>query len=75
MRQISEAALAKRISRKLAHEGLILRKNRDNSRWLHDLGYYYVVNSYFNRIEHPHVDLEAWGRDLGVLADNEALAS
>lgn len=73
MRQISEAALEKRISRKLAHEGETLRKCRYNSRWFNDLGSYYVVNSYFNSITATHVDLETWGRDLEVLRENEAL--
>ena len=75
MRQISETALEKRISRKLAHDGLALRKCRSLT-WLEvNLGSRYVLDLQRNTVVEKHVDLETLGRDLGVIRDIETLSA
>jgi hypothetical protein len=39
-----------------------------------DTGRYYTVNTRSNFLVHSDIDLEAYGRELGVLADWEELA-
>jgi hypothetical protein len=75
MRQISETALEKRISRKLAHDGLALRKSRPFTWSEANFGARYVLDIRRNMVVEKDVDLETIGRDLEVLADNETLAS
>jgi hypothetical protein len=70
---VTERALLQRINRKLAPEWQAVRKLRGDSH-VHDLGRFYGLDTYRNTIEATHIDLEAWGRELGVLAPYEALA-
>lgn len=70
---ISERALIARINRKLRHDEedhLVLKKTRGD-RALLDLGYFYLLNWHGNYINAHHVNIEALGRELGVLAEWE----
>ena len=69
---VSERALIARINRKLKPEGEKLKKLRGD-RWLNDLGQYYVVDVSYNALTHPHVSLEDFARECGVLQDWEHL--
>ena len=70
---ISERALFARINRALAKEGETLRRCRPDSRWSNELGYYYALDISRNAITSKHVDLEDWGREMGVLKPYEKL--
>lgn len=72
--EVTENAVAKRISRALAKDGEVLRKTRGERARL-DLGDYYVLNASRNYPTSTDVDLEALGRELGVLAEFETVAS
>jgi hypothetical protein len=72
--KITERALFARVKRKLAHDGLILRKCRENSQWRNDLGNYYAVDVR-NCIAGRYDDLESEGRELGVLKAHEEIAA
>jgi hypothetical protein len=72
---ISERALFERIKRRLRAEGECLRKCRQGSRCFNDLGSYYSISIAHNAVRDTHIDLEAWGRHLGVLKSNEVLAA
>jgi len=71
---VSERALLGRINRRLAKDEEVLKKCRPDSRWYHDLGAYYGVGVRTNSICYQHIDLEEFGRELGVLRPFEALA-
>lgn len=71
---VAERALAARINRALAKDLRMLRKTREDSRWHGDLGDYSVIELSRNQVADTHVDLEAFGRELGVLKDFEVLA-
>ena len=70
--KVGEAALMKRINRVLAKEGYAgqklkkARRGQDSS-----LGDYYIVDHEMNSLVERHVDLDACGRELGVLAGYE----
>ncbi len=70
---ISERALIARINRKLKPEGEKLKTLR-GERWFSDLGRYYTVDENRNAVRDTHVNLEDWGRELGVLKAWERLA-
>lgn len=76
MRTVSEQALVKRINRKLACQSPPMRMHvlSERSRWYNDMGRFYVVHLTLNRIEFPHVEIENYGRELGVLGATESLA-
>jgi hypothetical protein len=67
---VSHAAVYKRLARRLAQDGLLLRTNR-SGRWLQDLGWYYAVDYNTNTVMHTSRDLESWAREEGVLKDFE----
>jgi hypothetical protein len=69
---VSVRALVQRINRKLAQAGQALRTTRGN-RWRSNLGHYYVLNLELNYIARTRVDLEALGRELGVLSPWESV--
>lgn len=64
---VSQRALLQRINRRLAKEHEVLKTLR-GQRYEHDLGRHYAVNYATNLVTATHVDPEAWGRELGVLA-------
>jgi hypothetical protein len=76
---VSERALIARINRQLKPNGQQLKQargHRDNAgRWYEDmnLGRYYIIDLRRNMVMHHHVDLEAAGRELEVLAGWEKL--
>jgi hypothetical protein len=51
----------------LAHEEEVLKKTRGQQA-RSNFGDYYVLHWRSNHVRHGHVDPEAWGRELGVLA-------
>lgn len=70
MRAITEAALLKRINRKLAHENKAMRKART---WTTDLGWYYVVDCHSGNVESAHHDdIVAFARDEGLVKAGRA---
>ena len=72
---VSKRALIQRLNRRLAKEGRhgqMLKANR-SERWRDQLGDYYVVDLDTTRIEVTNVNLEEWGRELGVLQPYERL--
>ncbi|MFA5412891.1 MAG: hypothetical protein WC350_06110 [Candidatus Micrarchaeia archaeon] len=74
---VSERALIARINRKLQSEGerKKLHKTRDKGSSLDNLGRFHVVDEYSNYVVDHHInDLEAFGRDMQVLAEWEKLA-
>jgi hypothetical protein len=73
MEIISHRALAARINRRLNPEGEGLRTCSRNRRWWSSLGDYYIHDYRRNFITHPHVNLEDLGREMGCLAEDEAL--
>jgi hypothetical protein len=74
MSTITIQALEQRVKRKLAHSNQILHKCRTDSRCYPDFGDYYISND-SNCIIHTGVDLEALGRDIGVIRANEKVVS
>ena len=71
---VSEPALLARVNRKLAANGEVMRKTPEASRWLPDLGYYYIVDHRLNAIVRKDVCLEAEARRLGALKPHEEVA-
>ena len=76
---VSERALVQRVNRKLRHDDRRLCAARGF--WAEgthydstDLGRYYVVDVMRNAVVDRQVDLETYGRDLGVLASWESLS-
>ncbi|HEV2294573.1 MAG TPA: hypothetical protein VGR35_12020 [Tepidisphaeraceae bacterium] len=72
---VSERALLARLNRALAKEDQMLRKCRADSRWYRDLGDYALVDVSRNTWLATHVDLEALGREMGVLQEFEHLVA
>ena len=74
--QVTERALVQRINRKLAHGGRLgqkLHKYR-GGRWRTNLGDFYVIDGETGFLVQTHVDLEQYGRQVGALAEWEALS-
>ncbi len=72
---VSKPALIKRINRRLAKEGRLgyqLKKDR-GYRWRSSLGEYYVLDINRNFIVRTHVNLEAYGNEIGALEPYEEL--
>ncbi len=72
MKKVSKKNLIQRINRQLGKNHLKLKTNT-SKKWQKDLGDYYVLDSKMNAVIHDHVDLETFGREKGVLKDNETL--
>ena len=70
---VSERAVIARINRALAKDGEALRKTRADSRWISDLGYYYIIDTNLNTITAQHLSLSELARELNVLKPWEAL--
>lgn len=71
MAEVSIRTLIRRLNRKLAHENQVLKTSRKTSRWYEKLGDYYILDVGFNTVTHTHLDLEAYGREIGCLSDSE----
>ncbi len=63
---VSERAIIQRINRKLKPDLEAVKVARSERMRL-DVGQFYVIDYRMNAIIHHDVDLEQWGRDLGVL--------
>jgi hypothetical protein len=75
MKTITTDALVRRINRKLKADGKILRKCRaKNMRAYLDFGDFYLLSVYSNGLLRRAVDVDALGRELGVLKCDEAVA-
>jgi hypothetical protein len=55
---VSERAIARRARRKLADEGLRLRKCRSDSRWYLELGDWYLVDVATNCVVEKQCDID-----------------
>lgn len=71
---ISERALLARLNRKVVADGLQVKKSRPGTASNAELGDYYVVDLNRGVVHSQHIDLEAWARELDVLAVYEQLA-
>ena len=69
---VSERALAQRINRKLSGTNQRLCTAR-SPRMEQDCGRFYIIDTVRNMIAFKNINLEAQGRDLGVLAAWEKL--
>ncbi len=74
MQNITERSLLARIKRRLSHDDLVIRKTRENSRWLNDLGYYHMIDVRRNALVGTHISLEEQAREEGVLKPAEVVA-
>ena len=66
---VSLRALIARINRALKHEDQMLEITR-GERWRASQGDYYIVDTKRNWMLHHHIDPEALGRELKVLAEH-----
>ena len=86
---LTRRAVERRVSRRLAHEGLILRKCSPRSRWYGDLGDYYLMRITARHfvvghnqmppgpalyLAATHQHLDHLARDYGVIGDGEVIA-
>jgi hypothetical protein len=71
---VSERAAIARINRSLAKEMQRLLVCKWGSRWHSSLGRFYLVDLARNAVDTTNIDLEALGRELGVLRPNESVA-
>lgn len=71
--KVSEGAVIRRVNRKLAAEGEVMRKCRDNSRGHGELGDYYIVNIQSMYIQAMHQSLEETAREMGCLQPYEEI--
>lgn len=69
---VSERALVQRVNRKLAPEREVVKKAR-GQRMQMEAGTFYRIDLQRNFLVESDVDLEALGRDLGVLNPWESL--
>jgi hypothetical protein len=71
---VTKSALIRRINRKLADEGVSVRASRGDD--LRTFGDYYLANGRpgFTQVYDGDVNLDAKGRELGVLGAHEAVA-
>jgi hypothetical protein len=67
---VTERALIQRINRKLRKDAEMMKITRPGTQAAQELGRYYVVDSR-NHVVNGYDDLEAVGRELGVLAQYE----
>jgi len=67
-------AVERRLSRRLAAEGLQLRKCSPKSRWYCSLGDYYLTRETDRFLVAAHQDLEHLSREYAVISEGEAIA-
>ncbi|HKZ10382.1 MAG TPA: hypothetical protein VJL61_06720 [Rhodanobacteraceae bacterium] len=75
MHSISERALLKRINQHLASEGQRVRRFRCDARDWELRGEYCLCDTSRNSLLAKAIDLEAFGRELGVISECEGVAS
>jgi len=71
---VSERALIQRINRNLRPKSEQLHVCRKNSEWFHDLGRFHTIQHGTNQVGRRWLDLESYGRELGVLSKSETLS-
>ena len=71
--KVARRAVFARLARHLNKENLMLKKSREDSRWLSDLGDYYIVNATNNTIASAHINLEELAKEEGLLKPFEEL--
>jgi hypothetical protein len=69
---VTERALIQRINRKL-EPGLERLKMSRTEHMEQQIGRYWVLDLNRNFVRHPHVNLETYARELGVLREWEAV--
>ena len=69
---VTESTLMQRINRRLRDDDQVL-KSSNGARAISDLGHYYVVDFRRGRIARSRIELEAFARELGALAEYECL--
>lgn len=67
-------AVERRLARRLASEGLVLRKCSPKSRWHSSLGDYYLTEETDRFLVAAHQDLEDLAREYGVISEGEVIA-
>ena len=70
---VSERALVGRINRALRDYDRMIRKNRPGGRAELEMGRYFELDTRINGATQYHVDIEQYGRELGVLKEWEEL--
>jgi hypothetical protein len=69
----SKDALIQRLRRRLQKDGQALRIARGSIQSYWETGKYYTIDISSNFIIHKDIDLEGFGRELGVLAPSEEI--
>ena len=72
---VTLSALVQRVNRVLAKEFKVLRKCRQDSQWLRDVGDWYVTDESRNSIDMVDIDPIQLARELGVLREGELVPS
>jgi len=71
--KVSERALIGRVNRVITIDNEVLRICREDTRGFNELGRYYSIDTSRNLVASKNIDLEQWGRELGVLKAYETL--
>lgn len=71
--KVTESALVKRLNRKLDDNYLSIRKSRPRNE--HNLGTYFLLDTYRNNVVDTFLDLEEMGRKYRVLHELEEIAA
>jgi len=71
--KLSQRAVIQRINRKLAKQDQKLNTSRMKSAGIHDMGRYYIVDTYRNAVVDSQINLETMGRKLGAIAEYEEI--
>jgi hypothetical protein len=72
--KVTKGTVIQRLNRRLRRDDMRVRTTR-GWRAHHDLGRHYIVNPQRNWIVATNIDLEAYGREYGVLDQDEQLAA
>lgn len=70
--KITNHAAKMRLRRYLAKQGMKLGTAR-NARFREELGEFYTIDINHNAVRDTHVDIEGYGRSVGVIEDYEAV--
>ena len=70
---VEEAALVRRVNRRLAHKGMQMFKARSHAA-TREAGPWFIVDLRQSSVTHSRLELESAARDLGALSRWECLA-
>jgi hypothetical protein len=73
-KSLSRRPVERRLSRRLAAKGLVLRKCSPKSRWHFSLGDYYLTRDTDRFLVAAHQDLEDLAREYAVISEGQAIA-